>query len=192
MTGASRQLVLVKHALPILDPARPAREWVLGPAGERQAAALAGELRRFLPCRLTTSPEPKAARTAEIVGNALGLGVHRMDGLREIDRPMLPIMTREEHESHNLRLFADFDQPVIGAESAREAQHRFAAAVARTLGRDESQNHVMVAHGTVIALFAGGGDRAQAVALWRRLQCPSFLVLDLPSMQLREVVDRIA
>jgi broad specificity phosphatase PhoE len=104
---------------------------------------------------------------------------------------MLPIMPREEHEAYNLRLFADFDRPVIGVESAREAQQRFAAAVARAVERDESRNHVIVAHGTVIALVAAGEDRALAVALWRRLQCPSFVVLDLPSMQVREVVDQI-
>lgn len=191
MSGASRQLVLVKHALPMLDPARPAREWVLGAEGERQAAALAEELRRFLPFRLAASPEPKATRTAEIVADVLGLGLHHEDSLREIDRPVLPIMPPEEHERYNLRLFAEFDRPVIGTESARDAQHRFAAAVSRILEEDASQNHVMVAHGTVLALFAAGEDRTRAVSLWKRLQCPSFVVLDVPSMQLREVVDRI-
>jgi broad specificity phosphatase PhoE len=164
---------------------------VLGPAGQRQAAALAGELRRFLPFRLAASPEPKAGRTAEIVADTLDLCLHHDDGFREIDRPVLPIMPREEHETCNLRLFADFDRPVIGTESARDAQHRFAAAVVRAVERDESLNHVIIAHGTVIALFAAGEDRAHAVALWRRLQCPSFVVLDLPSMQVREVVDQI-
>jgi broad specificity phosphatase PhoE len=191
VSGVSRQLVLVKHALPVLDPARPAREWVLGADGERQSAALAEEVRRFLPFRLTASPEPKASRTARIVADAVGLDLHHEDGLREIDRPVLPIMPRDEHERYNLRLFAEFDRPVIGAESAREAQQRFAAAVARILEKDASRNHVMVAHGTVVALFAAGEDRAQAVALWKRLQCPSFVVLDVPSMQVREVVDRI-
>lgn len=191
MTGPSRQLVLVKHALPELDPTRPARAWVLGTEGERQAAVLADELRRFMPFRLAASPEPKASRTAGIVADALGLGVHLDDGLREIDRPVLPIMPRDEHERYNLRLFAEFDRPVIGAESAREAQQRFSAAVARLLAQDPSQNHVVVAHGTVVALFAAGRDQAKAVALWKRLQCPSFVVLDLPSMEVREVVDRI-
>lgn len=191
MSGASRQLVLVKHALPMLDPTRPAREWVLGAEGERQAAALAEELRRFMPFRLAASPEPKASRTARIVADAVGVSLHHDDGLREIDRRVVPIMPRDEHERYNLRLFAEFDRPVIGAESGHEAQHRFAAAVARTLEEDASTNHVIVAHGTVVALFAAGDDQSQAVALWKRLQCPSFVVLDLPSMLVREVVDRI-
>jgi broad specificity phosphatase PhoE len=191
VTGVPRRLVLVKHALPILDPTRPAREWVLGPEGERQAAELADQLRRFLPFRLAASPEPKASRTAGIVAEALDLGVDLDDGLGEIDRPALPIMDRDEHERHNLRLFSEFDRPVIGAESAREAHERFAAAVARTLDKDASRNHVIVAHGTVIALFAAGEDRAQAVTLWKRLQCPSFVVLELPSMRVDEVIERI-
>ena len=37
----STALVLVKHALPVLDPSKPAREWQLGAEGEVQAKRLA-------------------------------------------------------------------------------------------------------------------------------------------------------
>ena len=192
MTGGPRQLVLVKHALPVLDPDRPAREWTLGAEGERQARALAGELRRFAPFRLAASSEPKASRTAEIVASELGLVVRLSEALREIDRPALPMMRPDEHAHFNLRLFAEPDRAVIGSESARDAGARFAAAVSSVVSDDESLNHVIVAHGTVIALLVAGDDMAQAGDLWNRLQCPSYVVLELPSMRLLEVVGQLA
>lgn len=62
-----RQLVLVTHALPALDGAKPPREWILADEGENQARRLASALRRFLPFRVLSSPEPKALRTAELL-----------------------------------------------------------------------------------------------------------------------------
>lgn len=184
-------IVLVKHAQPVLDGSRPAREWRLSPEGEEQARRLARELRRFAPFRLASSPEPKAARTAEIVATELGVSLALVDGLRELDRPALPIMSAEEHERLNARLFADFDAPVIGSESARDALDRFSRAVADLAAQDPASNLVAVAHGTVIALLVGARGGMDARLVWKRLQCPSFVVLDTPSLALREIVDRI-
>ncbi len=36
-----RRLILVKHSLPVLEPAVPAREWRLGEEGRRRCAGLA-------------------------------------------------------------------------------------------------------------------------------------------------------
>jgi len=189
---ASRQLVLVKHAVPVLDASRPAREWQLGAEGEGQARALAMALRRFLPFRLATSTEPKATRTAEIVAGELGIERTVIEGLREIDRPALPIMPRDEHERFNARLFQQFDDPVIGAESARAALDRFAWAIRDVVAQDSVQNIVVVTHGTVIALFAASHNPVDAFQLWQRLQCSACVVLGLPSFQLVEIVDPVA
>src|SRR5262245_51514256 len=128
-------LVLVKHAHPLLDATKPAREWDLASEGEGQAKRLGALLRRFVPCRLVTSPEPKALRTSEIVAGELGISLAIVDGLREIDRPVLPIMSSHEHESLNARIFMEFDHRVMGSESAREARQRFAETVETELAR---------------------------------------------------------
>lgn len=189
---SQRQIVLVKHALPVLDPARPAREWQLGAEGEARARSLALALQRFAPFRLVSSTEPKAMRTAEIVADAFGVELTGVDGLQEIDRPVLPIMPRDEHERFNARLFEQFDAPVIGAESARTALERFSAALGDVVASDPTSKVVVVTHGTVIALFAAAHNPLDAFHLWQRLDCSMFVVLALPSFQLLELVNPIS
>ena len=124
----SGRIVLVKHAQPLLDATKPAREWDLAVEGEGQSKRLGAALREFVPCQLVSSPEPKALRTCEIVAGELGVSMTVVDGLREIDRPVLPIMSASEHERVNARIFTEFDRRVMGRESAREARDRFGEA----------------------------------------------------------------
>jgi broad specificity phosphatase PhoE len=180
----------VKHAQPVLDPSRPAREWVLGRDGEEQAGRLAGMLRKYLPFQLVSSREPKALRTSEIVGQQLRVATTAVEDLRELDRPALPILSRQDHEALNARVFLERDRAVIGAESAVSALDRFTYALSGLLDRTSPQNVVVITHGTVIALFVANANPAvDAFTLWKRLQCSSFVVLDRASLELREVID---
>jgi broad specificity phosphatase PhoE len=181
---APRALVLVKHAQPVLDAARPAREWILGPEGDAQARDLASGLRSFLPFHLITSPEPKAERTAAIVGDALGVTPIVVPGLQEFDRPKLPIMSPGEHERVNRRIFDEPARPVLGTESARGALARFEAAVRGQVGALSAGNLVAVTHGTVISLFVAAHNDVDAFEIWRRLGCATFAVLELESFRL--------
>jgi len=187
-----RRIVLVKHGQPVLDASKPAREWLLAKEGEAQSKRLASALRAFIPFRLVTSPERKALRTCEIVASELGVPMTVAKDLREFDRPALPIMPPAEHERLNAQIFADLGQRVIGAESGREALDRFAAAVLGELQRTKSGNLVAITHGTVISLLVGGHNEMDAFALWKRLRCPSYVVLDAPSLALVEVVEEVA
>jgi 2,3-bisphosphoglycerate-dependent phosphoglycerate mutase len=185
----SGRIVLVKHAKPILDPTQPAREWKLGPEGEAQSQRLAERLRSFLPCGLLSSPEPKASRTCEIAAAELGLPMKAVTEFREIDRRLLPIMSSAEHEALNGRIFAESEQRILGCESAREATERFTTAMLRELERTEEENLVVIAHGTVISLFVSAYNSVDPFELWRRLHCPSFVVVKRPSLALVEVID---
>ena len=84
-------LVLVKHAQPVLDAARPPREWDLAGEGEQQAERLADALRQYLPFQMVSSPELKARRTSDIVAAKLGITATAAEDLRELDRPLLPV-----------------------------------------------------------------------------------------------------
>jgi broad specificity phosphatase PhoE len=139
-----------------------------------------------------TSVEPKAMRTAEIVANQFGVEVTGIEGLQEIDRPVLPIMPRDEHARFNARLFEQFETPVIGAESARAAVERFSLALGDVVGSDAASNVVVVTHGTVIALFTAAHNPLDAFHLWQQLECSMFVVLALPSFQLLEIVNPIS
>ena len=181
-------LVLVKHALPVLDATKPAKEWQLGVEGERQSRRLAGRLRTFAPLRLVASPEPKASRTAELVGAELGVRASSIDALREFDRPVLPLLSKADHERANAQIFVDMSRRVLGTESGREALDRFSAAIDVAIGQTREQSLVAITHGTVISLFAAAHNAVDAFAMWKRLECASFVVLDLPSFSLRDVV----
>jgi broad specificity phosphatase PhoE len=97
-------------------------------------------------------------------------------------------MPSAEHEGLNARIFTEFDQRVLGRESAREAKERFTAAMLRELQGTDEENLVVVAHGTVISLFVSAHNSVDSFELWKRLQCPSFVVLERPSLALVEVV----
>jgi broad specificity phosphatase PhoE len=180
----TRRLVLVKHGQPVLDGSRPAREWLLGPAGEAQAARLSAELRCFLPFRLLSSVEPKALATCRIIAAALGVPMCAAPGLEELDRRVLPIMPRAEHARLNALIFAQPSVRVLGEESADDAVSRFSAAVAAAVGAAGDDDVVIIAHGTVISLLVARHNAMDAYVLWRRLQCGSFVVLQLPSLTL--------
>jgi broad specificity phosphatase PhoE len=185
-------LVLVKHALPVLDPSRAAREWRLGKAGELQSKRLARRLRAFAPLRLVASPEPKAWATGELVAAELGLRVSLAEGAHEFDRPVLPLMSKADYEHENAPIFSDLERPVLGMESGRAALERFSAAILVELAQTAGQNLVFIAHGTVISLFVAAHNQLDAFELWRRLECTSFVVLEVPSFSLREVVTTVA
>ena len=91
----------------ILDGSRPAKEWRLGDEGEAQSADLARRLEPFVPFALLSSAEPKARRTAEIVGGTLDIEVREEAGFGELDRAVLPIVSREELDRLNRPVFED-------------------------------------------------------------------------------------
>ena len=164
--------------MPVLVAGVPPREWLLGPEGEAQARRLATELTQFQPVTLAASPEPKAQRTADIVGAALGVPVKTVDGLQEFDRPALPILPKDEHERLNAAIFREPLQPILGNESAQQALDRFTAAI-DGVTRDVPPEHtlVVIAHGTVIALYVAKVRGDDAFTFWKGFDCASFVVL---------------
>ena len=55
----------------------------------------------------------------------------------------------------------------------------------------EGDHVAVVSHGTVIALLLEHASGRNGFELWRRMQLPSFAVLDLPGFEMREVVERV-
>lgn len=189
--GGADRLVLVKHAAPAIDPGLPAHRWPLSRKGEARCVPLAERLAAFRPVVLATSPEPKARRTADVVAARLGLAAAIVEGLREHDRSEVPYLGDGEFEAMVARFFAHPTDLVFGRETAEFALSRFSAAVDGVLDRHPSGTMVIVAHGTVIALFVAARVGAEAFPLWRRLGLPSFVVLSRPGSVVEEVVAEI-
>lgn len=175
-----RWLVLVKHAQPVLNANVPPREWLLGTEGEEQSRELAERLKAFLPFTLVSSNEPKAMQTAAIVAATLGVTSLVANGLEEIDRPAMPILSRDEHERLNASIFTTRALPMLGRESADGALARFSEAINRTLASvPVGQTLVVIAHGTVIALWMAQQTGRDAFELWKSLDCAGWFELEL-------------
>ena len=89
------------------------------------------------------------------------------------------------------RFFAQPTDRVFGEESANEARARFAEAINAVLRAHPDRTLGIVAHGTVIALYAAPYFHTGAAALWQRLQHPSFVVIDTDTGAALRIVDEI-
>lgn len=180
--------MLIKHAMPVLDASRPAREWRLGAEGQAQSRQLAERLRAFAPLRLVASREPKARETGQILAGELDVSIDWVEGLQELDRPVLPIVTDAERAQMNRAIFADPNRRALGTESASMALDRFSVTVRAQLALTKNQALAIVTHGTVISLFVGAHNDIDAFELWQRLSCPSIVILEAASFALVQVI----
>ena len=185
-----RRLVLVKHSLPEIEPDKPASAWRLGEIGRRRAEALAVRLSEFSPEVIWSSSEPKAKKTAEIIGGSFGIAVEVMDGLEEHHRGNVPFLPKEEFKSAVERFFCDPGRLVLGTETADQARDRMASSIVALLEAGHTDS-IVVTHGTVIALYVASVADVRPAGLWRRLELPSFVVLAVPSMAIHSVVERV-
>lgn len=184
-------LILVKHSLPELNPSAPANKWPLSSEGRTRALALGACLAAYRPGAIFTSPEPKASETAQVVGRRLGLGVTALEGLHEHERGSIGWVSRKALQSGVADFFRFPDRRVFGDESADEAHARFSAAVERASLAREAGTAMVVAHGTVIALFVSRLAQVAPFPLWQRLGLPSFVVLAPEERRVVRVVGRI-
>lgn len=139
-----------------------------------------------------TSPEPKAHETARLVAAALGaLSVETLDELHEHDDRDAPFQDEAAFRATVREFFADPAEAVFGPETADEAHARFSAAVDALPVPSGGSANVVVAHGRVISLYVARRSGFEPYALWVRLGLPAFVVLDLPSRAVAEVVERV-
>ena len=180
-------LLLVKHALPEIQPDVPAKHWLLGEEGRAQSLLLAERLRPHCPSVVVTSDEPKAAETGRIAAEVLGVLCYSVSGLHENDRNGFPYFEDLNDLEAALKTFFDeSDKRVIGRESAYEAQQRFVQAVEAALNPHPTQTVAIVAHGTVNTLLVAAHNDAEPFTFWKNWPLAGFAVLSRPEFRLLE------
>jgi broad specificity phosphatase PhoE len=184
-------LILVKHAMPQLEPDVPSREWRLGDTGREGAALLAERLAPYAPGVIVASAEPKATETAQIAAARLGMPMTTRDGLHENDRTDLGWLSTTELEARIARFFAEPGTLVMGNETADQAHARFAAAVDAVCAAHPDETVVIVAHGTVITLYVSRATGIELFPFWTRLGLPSFVVLSCPDRHIEAIMENI-
>jgi broad specificity phosphatase PhoE len=187
-----RKLILVRHSLPDIDPGQPAAEWRLSEEGRRRSRVLAGWLAGYDLAAIVASWEPKATETGRIVARVLDLPFETAPDLHEHERPHEPFFASQEaFRAQVVSLLEQPDASIFGLETGAGARQRFTAALQAVLAAHSRGNLAIVAHGTVMALFLAQATGLDAVALWRRLGLPAFVVLSLPGYQVLEVVEEV-
>ncbi len=168
----------MKHAAPQIVAGVPPAFWRLSADGKAACQTLAARLAPHQPTLLFCSHELKAIETAALTARHLGARVQLAADLHEHDRTNAPYYaTKEEFEDAVRRFFHLPGQLVFGAETANQARARFARA-ADGIRAAHGDRAVIVAHGTVIALYAAPRLGADEFDLWRSLQLPDVTQVD--------------
>lgn len=191
-TNVTRKLILVKHAPPEVVPGVPPEQWALSVKGRALCGPLAEKLAAHQPAVIVSSEEPKAAETARLIAEGLGVPWRTAPGLQEHDRSNVPHLPSREFISMVELFFRRPAELVLGRETADAARERFDGAVRQVVAEQPQGNVAVVSHGTVIALWLAGRQRRTAFDVWRAMGLPSYAVLTLPALELKESVDRIA
>lgn len=183
-------LILIKHAMPEVNPEEPASRWHLSEAGKRSAAGLAEEIAGYRPSVLLASIEPKARQTGTVIGKVLNLPCLGKPGLHEQRREAEPFLPDQAAFQERVRaLFQQPDSLVFGSETATQATKRFERAVVDSLRPYPEATVALVAHGTVITLFVARHNPAvKPFELWSQLSLPSYVVLSRPDFRLEAVM----
>ena len=184
------RLLLIRHSLPEILPARPANQWTLSVEGRVLCERLAQKLAGYRLDRLVTSLEPKALETGQIVADLLDLPVETASNLHEHSRNNVPFLNDgRTFEAEVARLLAEPAELVFGDETGDEAYRRFARALEGAIAKHPTENLGVVSHGTVIALYVSRVCGLDGPRFWKRLGLPSFVVLAQEGTRLVEVVE---
>lgn len=175
-------VILVKHSSPEIVENIPARRWNLSDEGKIRARKLADKLVKYHPDVIFSSDEPKAQQTAEIIGGELELVNHVEANLHEQDRSQVPFSSsNQEFQKKVRKVFEQPDELIFGSETANQALARFRTSVDSIISSSNAETFLIIAHGTVISLFASWLTGKNGYSIWQELGLPSFVVLDMQS-----------
>ena len=150
-------LVLVKHSNSDHNAKQEPGAWVLTEDGVRRCKPLANHLQPYLPQRLFSSPMPKALQTAQNVSRELEeIPIVEILSLAEHSRRSnAPYGSVADFNSRMKRFFEAPDALTFGDETANQARDRFQRGIENAMAKANiAENIVVIAHGTVMVLFA--------------------------------------
>ena len=178
-------LILIKHAMPQVNPDQTSRDWELGEEGINGSKALAQELKASGITRIITSQEPKAIQTGKTIAGVLNVPCAARDNLHEHDRRGVPYSDKETFHKTVAQFFAQPDQLIFGNETAEAARLRFDAAVRSVRQEFPDDQLAIVAHGTVITLFVAHYNQdVEAFSFWKGLDLPSQVAVSGTNFEL--------
>jgi broad specificity phosphatase PhoE len=181
-------LLLVRHARPLLRSGVPAARWSIDPEALLEVDVLARSLESVLPAvsdpsvagTVVASHEPKAAATARELARLWGRSFSQASDLEEHHRGPMPIVDDVTWRATVSRLFTSPETLVFGEETASEALRRFAAGVDSVVGAARGRGErltTIVSHGTVITLYLAAANQLDSIEFWSSLAMPEALLV---------------
>jgi broad specificity phosphatase PhoE len=184
-------LLLIRHALPQIQEAIPAREWPLSDEGRARCLALSHRIQSYAPVKIYGSRERKASETGRLVAERLSVPFEETENLHEHERAQEPFYPREVFEHKIKEFFTNPNELRYGKETAAQARGRFVQAVAHLARSHVDETIAVISHGTVISLFVQLMSGADPFPLWQRLGMPSFVVIDSADNAVIEIVSEV-
>lgn len=143
------QILFVTHPEVVIDPAVPVPRWPLSAKGRARMEALAEALAGQPVRAIWSSDEQKAVDGAAILSARLQAPHHVEARLGENDRSATGYIAPPRFWEVVAEFFAHPDISVLGWETARAAQARICAAMARVEGEAPPGLTIVVSHGGV-------------------------------------------
>jgi broad specificity phosphatase PhoE len=174
----AHRLILIRHAMPEIDPQVPAERWHLGDEGRAAARSLRPLVAQ--PAYYVASTEPKAVETLqEIAGD---LDVHLDSGFAEVGRPHF---WRDDDDYRALAGAYVDGVRHEGWEAHNQVIHRFDVAVARHAGIAAARHSTVVigTHGLAPTIWLASrcSLRPSPTQFWQALRFPDVIEVDLTS-----------
>lgn len=172
-------LVLVRHALPLIEPTVPAAEWRLGPDGREASRRLAAALPEQ--ALVITSTEPKARETGRLL-----CGAHGLSGEVITDDRLVEVRGTETWVSDHRALARAYvtGSVLTGWEEPAAVAARFGAAVSAAIGVARDRSTVLVTHGQAMTTWLRATGRCQDPgAFWESLTYPDAWSVEGPLLR---------
>lgn len=167
-------MILVRHALPMIDEGIPSTRWSLSDDGRLAARQLASRLRLAADEIIVTSDEIKARETAEAFSDQVVVDPR----LSEVQRPWTADNYRQLAETW-LR-----GTRVQGWESKQSAVERMEKAVTEAIQKGDGSACV-VTHGLIMSAYIGTVADIDPVSVWSQLEFPDVRTLDFDTLKVR-------
>lgn len=166
MSQSYKRLILVRHTAVELREDIPPEEWLPTPEGIEAARRLAGSAVFDGVTLVASSPEAKAVATAEPIAAATGAPLRVEHDLRESERPLLQLLSVEDHAALVARYLGGEE---FGWEAVDRVRERMSRCIERL--RAEADGDVaVVSHGRALAVFLGLSPEE-----WARLELPAIV-----------------
>lgn len=163
-------LVLVRHALPLVNGDIASRDWPLSSQGRSDAEALASQLDLPAGTSVVSSDELKAKQTAEAFSSEIVIDPR----LREVRRPWVD----GDYESVARRWLKG--ERLDGWETCSDVRRRMTEVADEVAARSGSIVY-LVSHGLAISILVGDLADVDPVEFWSELRFPDYVKIDLRS-----------